>query len=106
IGRDDPLPHVFTRSIGGIFQFAAFVAEVPDVAVAAINIFVALFHRDSVLVGIGDGVFARIDIPFAPGSDNLQIGRNGFVGQFKAHLIVAFTGTAVGQSVSAKLQRE
>ena len=36
--RDDPLPHRFVRLVRGIFEHAAFVAQVPDVAVARINV--------------------------------------------------------------------
>ena len=42
--RDSPLPHGFVWRVGGIFELAAFVAEVPDVTVATVDIFLALFH--------------------------------------------------------------
>src|SRR5215467_13136907 len=44
-----PLPHGFARRVGGIFQFTAFVAQVPDIAIAAVNIFLALFDGHVVL---------------------------------------------------------
>src|SRR5713226_2205334 len=103
---DDPLPHGFVGGIGGIFELAAFVAEVPDVAVAAVDIFFALLHRDIVFLRVGDGVFAGIDVPLAPRRDDLQIGGNGFVGEFETHLVVAFAGAAVGKAVSAEFQRD
>src|SRR5882757_5174296 len=78
--RNNPLPHSFVRGIGGILEFAAFVAEVPDVAVAAVDIFFALLDGDVVFLRVGDGVFAGVDIPFAPRSDDLEIGGDGFVG--------------------------
>src|SRR6267154_169105 len=78
--RDDPLPHGFVRGIGGIFEFAAFVAEVPDVAVAAVDIFFALLDGDIVFLRVGDGVFAGVDVPLAPRGDDLQTGSDGFVG--------------------------
>ena len=34
-GESDPLPHGFVRSVGGIFEHAAFMAQMPDIAVAA-----------------------------------------------------------------------
>ena len=71
--RNDPLPHGFIRRVGGIFQLAAFVAEVPDVAVAAVNILLALLDGNIVLLRVGDGVFARIDVPLAPGRDDLHV---------------------------------
>src|SRR5438876_130284 len=37
--RNHPLPHGLARRIGGIFELSALVAEVPDVAVAAVDVF-------------------------------------------------------------------
>ena len=76
-GRSDPLPHGFVGRVRGIFEHAAFVAEVPDVAVAAVNIFLGLLDGNIVRLRVGDGFFARDDIPFAPGRDDLQFGRRG-----------------------------
>src|SRR5262249_34506766 len=101
-----PLPHGFVRSVGRIFQLAAFVAQVPDVAVAAVDVLLALLDRNAVLFGVSDGVFARIDVPLAPGSDDLQVRSNGLVGQLKADLIVAFAGAAVGKAVGPELQSQ
>src|SRR6266851_2350917 len=102
---NDPLPHGFVRRVGGIFELAAFVAEVPDVAVAAVYIFFALLDWHVVLLRVGNGIFAGIDVPFAPGSNDLDVRRDGFVGQFESDLIVAFPRAAVGKAVGAELQR-
>jgi len=51
---------------------------------------------------VGDGFFARDDIPFAPGSDDLQIRRQGFGGQLETDLIVALTGAAMRDGVGAE----
>src|ERR1700676_290338 len=104
--RGDPLPHGLVRRIGGIFELAAFVTEVPDVAVAAIDIFLALLHRDVVFFGVSDGVFTGIDVPFAPGRDDLQVGCDGFVGQLETDLVVALAGAAMRKSVGAEFQRD
>src|SRR5258708_6442460 len=103
--RDDPLPHRFVWRVGGIFELAAFVAEVPDVAIAAVDIFLALLDGNVVFLRVGNGIFAGIDVPFAPRSDDLHVWRDRFVGQFKSHLIVALAGAAVRQAVGAELQR-
>src|SRR5580704_144555 len=71
VGRHDPLPHRLIRSVGGILELGAFMAQVPDVAVAAIDIFLALLDGYVVLFGIGNRVFARIDVPLAPRRDDL-----------------------------------
>src|SRR5579859_879008 len=105
-GRDSPLPHGFARRIGGIFEFAAFVAEMPDVAVATVDIFFALLDGHVVFFGVSDGVFAGVDVPFAPGRDDLHVGRDGFVGEFEANLIVAFAGATVREAVRAELERD
>ncbi len=55
--------------------------------------------------GVSDGVFARVDVPFAPGRDDLHVGRDGFVGEFEADLVVAFAGATVGKAVRAELER-
>src|SRR5256885_16466283 len=105
-GRGDPLPHGLVGRVGGIFQFAAFVAEVPDVAVAAVNVFFALLDGNVVLLRVGDGVFARIDVPLAPGRDDPHVGSDGLVSQLETNLVVAFAGAAVRESISAELQRD
>ena len=56
--RNNPLPHGFVWCVGGILELATFVAEVPDVAVAAINVFLALLDWDVVFLRVSDGVFA------------------------------------------------
>src|SRR5882757_8210422 len=66
--RDSPLPHSFAGGVGRIFEFAAFVAEVPDIAVAAVNVLFAFLDGHVVLFRVSDGVFAGVDVPFAPGS--------------------------------------
>src|SRR6266513_2357539 len=70
----------------------------PDVAVAAVDVFLALLDRDVVLLRIGNGVFAGIDVPFAPGSNDPDTGRNCFVSQFKTDLIIAVTRAAVRET--------
>ena len=59
--RDDPLPHRFLGRIRGIFEDAAFVAQVPDIAVAAVDVLGRLLDRDIVLASVGDSLFTRVD---------------------------------------------
>ena len=77
------------------------MAQVPDVAVAAIDIFRRLLDGDVMRSGICNGFFPRNYIPFAPWRDDLQFGCERFSGQFKAHLIVAFSGAAVRHCIGA-----
>ena len=50
---------------------------------------------------ISDGFFARDDIPFAPRRNNFQFGTERFRGEFEAHLVVTFSGAAMGERVRA-----
>src|SRR5882762_8947077 len=103
--RNDPLPHRFVRRAGGVFELAAFVAEVPDVAIAAVDIFFALLDGNVVLLRVGNGIFAGIDVPFAPRSNDPDMGRDGFVSQFETDLVVALAGAAVRKPIGAEFQR-
>ena len=77
----------------------------PYIAVATVNIFLALLHCDIVFLRVGDGVFARIDIPLSPRRDDLHVGRDRFIGQFEAHLVVALAGAAMRKPVRSQSQR-
>ena len=101
-GRDDPLPHRFIGCVGGIFQHSAFVAQVPDVAVAAVNVFGGLLDGNIVSARVVNSFFARYDVPFAPWRDDLQFRRKRLGGEFEAHLVVALAGAAVRYGVRAE----
>ena len=78
-----------------IFQFPAFVADVQQVAVAAVDFFAALSNRDSMLLGVVETVFARLQSPLAPRSNHFQFRRQRLIRMLEAHLIVALAGAAV-----------
>ena len=105
-GRDDPLPHGFVGRVGGIFEHAAFVAQVPDVAVAAVNILGGLLDGNVVRLRVRDRIFARDDVPFAPRGDDRKLGRERLGGQLEANLVVAFARAAVRQGVGADFLRD
>ncbi len=46
-------------------------------------------------------IFARLDIPFTPLSNHCEAGIQRGKGQFKTHLVITFTGAAVGYGISA-----
>src|SRR5207253_7013983 len=89
-----------------LFELSALVAEVPDVAVAAVDVFLALLDRHLVLLRVSDGILARLNLPLPPGRDDLDMRCDGFIRQFEAHLIVALAGAAVGQAVGRKLESD
>lgn len=49
-----------------MFQFAAFVTDVPEIAVATVNLLPAGLYRDSVLLGVVEAVLARLAAAAAP----------------------------------------
>ena len=73
--------------VGGIGRLAALV----------------LRNRNLVLLGVVDQAGARIQIPFAPGRDDFDVGLQGIGRQFKTYLVVALAGGAVGDGVGAGL---
>ncbi len=81
------------------------MAEVPDVAIAAVDVFLALLDGNVVLLRVGNSIFAGIDVPLAPGSNDPDIGRDGFISQFEADLIVALASAAMRKPIGAELQR-
>ena len=76
----------------------------PDVAVPAIEVGFRLCDRDIVPPSIRKCILAGLDLPLAPGRDDLQLRRDGFVGKLKPHLVVALPGAAVGKGICADPQ--
>ncbi len=103
--RTGQLPGAGERRVARIFQFPALVADVPQVAIAAVDLLAAGGHGNAALLGIVEAVFARLQIPLAPRRDHLQLRSQRLVGQFEAHLIVALAGAAVRHRSRALAQR-
>ncbi len=93
---DRELVHLLLGLVPGVFEDAALVGEVKDIAVAAVDVLFSLRDRDVVLLGIADGILAALDFPLAPGGDDLELGIQGHDGELEAHLVVALAGAAVG----------
>ncbi len=91
----------FVGSVGGSSSTPPSWLRVPDVAVAAIDVGLRLL-RDVVGAGVGDSIFARLDVPFAPRSNDLDSRGDGFVAQFKAHWSGCLAGAAVAEGVGAR----
>ena len=83
----------------GVLQRSTLVAQVPQVAVTAVNLRLRGRHRDTVLGGVAQRILPSPDLPFAPGGDDLELGVEGLVGQLKADLIVALAGASMGHSI-------
>lgn len=89
--------------LGRIFEDAALVGDVPDVAVARVDLFLGRGNRDILFGSVFDGVFAAPDVPLAPWSDHGEIGGERGVGQLEADLVVSFPRAAVRERVGANL---
>ena len=81
------------------------MADVPQIAVAAVDFRAAGFDRNAVLFRIVQTILARLQRPLPPGCDDLELGSKSLVGQFKAHLIVALPGATVRDGGGALAQR-
>src|SRR5439155_8315344 len=93
--RTRQLPGARERCVPGIFQFPALVADVPQIAITAVNFLPAGGHRNSAFLGIVETVFSRLEIPLPPGRDDFKFRSQGLVCQFEADLIVALAGAAM-----------
>ena len=74
------------------------MADVHQVAVAAVDFFAAGGHGHSVAFGVIEAVLARLQPPLAPRRDDFQMRRQRLVSVLKAHLVVALAGAAVRHS--------
>ena len=77
--RASHLPRCRQRRIRGIFQFSAFVTEVPEIAVPAVNFLAARRHRDAVLFGVIEAIFTRFQRPLPPRRDHFQLWRERLI---------------------------
>ncbi len=98
---DRPLVHGLFRLVPGVLQQAALVAQVPQVAVAAVDRLLGGGDGHIVLGGVVQGVLAAADGPLAPRGDDAQPRVERHDGQLEAHLVVALAGAAVRDGVSA-----
>ena len=96
--RHGPAPHAFFGLGGGVFQMAAFVADMQQIGVHRVGraaLLVLHIDRDAVLFGIRHQLLAAQQVPLAPRRDDLDVRVQRVGAQFKAHLVVAFAGGAM-----------
>ena len=103
--RLGPRPGRRQRRVVGIFQLAALVRDVQQVAIAAVDLLAALRHGNSVRLGVVEAILARLQRPLAPRHDDLQLRRQRLVGVLEAHLVVALAGAAMSHRRCALAQR-
>ncbi len=100
-GDDRQREHVVVRLAPRILEDAALVADVQQVAVGAVGLLARHRNGDAVLLGVGDQLGARGEIPDAPRRDDLDVRLEGVGGELEAHLVVALAGGAVRDRVGA-----
>src|ERR1039457_4477456 len=106
LGIDRELEH---RGLGlepGLFQRAALVREMPEVAVARVGILLRGGDGDAPRRGVVDGVLARRDVPLAPRRDDRELRRERHVRELEPDLVVALPGAAVRERVAARRERD
>jgi hypothetical protein len=83
------------------------VADVPEVAILAVDLLLADGDRHVVLLGVFDGALAvpQFEARILPGRDDLQFGVQGHVGQLEAHLVVSLASCAVSDRIRPGLVR-
>ena len=89
--------------VGRIFQFQAFMADVPQVAVAAVAGIRGERKVDAVGLAVGDFGFPGIQGPLivSPCGDNLDVGSQRLDAKLETDLVVALAGSAVADGDSA-----
>ena len=101
LGRPGQEEHLLRRLGPRVLEDPALVGDVEEVPVHRVRPRRRRRDRDPVALGIGHEVRARAEVPVPPGGDDLELGRQGRVGQLEAHLVVALAGRAVGDRVRA-----
>ena len=93
--RIDVVRHFLRR----VLQHLALGRGVQEVGVDRERRLAALVlgDRDLVLLGEGDQLLARAQVPFAPGRDHGDVGLQRVIGELEADLIVALAGRAMGR---------
>ena len=81
------------------------MGDVPEVAVAGVDLLDGLGDGDAFFLGVFDGGLARakLEAVVFPGGDDGEFRAEGHVGQFEADLVVALAGGAVGDGVGILL---
>ena len=98
--------HVVVGLPPGVFQDATLEAHVQQVAVRRVGLLARDGDRDRMPLGVGDQVGAPLEVPVAPGGDDLELRGECREGQLEAHLVVSLAGGAVGDRIGAMLERE
>ena len=100
-----PAPH---RRFGlgpGIFQLTALIGDVQCVGIHGVRRTTVLLacDRNAIGLGIGDELFARVQIPEPPRRNDLDVRLERVSTQLEAHLVVALAGCAMRNGITTGL---
>src|SRR5207237_9776545 len=73
------------------------MTDVPEIAIAAVNLLPACRNGNAVLLCVIQTIFARLQIPLPPRCNHFEFRRQRRIRQLESSLGVAFSGTAVRQ---------
>ena len=105
LGRHRPAIHARVRLLPGILKCAPLVGDVQKVGVDRIRRFTALAARDRDLTRarVLDQLAARIEVPFPPRGDHLDLGIERVGAELEPDLVVALARRAMGHGIGADL---
>ena len=108
LGRHRAGVHRLNRRDPGVLQGAAFVGDVQQVGVGRVRRLPPRPGRDRnlVLPRVFQQRRARVEIPFAPRCDHVDVGIEGVIGELEPDLVVALAGGAVGDRIRAQRCRD
>ncbi len=87
--------HPLFRFIPGIFQESAFMGQVKNIPIPAVNILFRLGQRDVVFDGVLYSILTTANIPLAPWRNDFKLRVERHHREFKTNLVITLAGAAV-----------
>ena len=91
------------RFVPRILQHPPLEADVQEIPVARIGLFLGDGDRDLPGLGIADQVLPALELPEPPGRDDLERRLKGHVGHLKSHLVIPLARGPVAHGIGAEL---
>ena len=82
------------------------MADVPEIAIAAVNLLPACGDLNAVLLCVVQTIFARLQIPLPPRCNHFEFRRQRLICQLESNLVVAFSGAAMRERRRAFAERD
>ena len=106
LGRARELKNILRWLGPRVFEDPTFVRDVHQIRVGRVRLLGRRGHGNVVLLRIRDQIHATFEVPLAPRSNDFDVRLKRVIRQLETHLIVAFAGRAVRDSVSAFFARD